>query len=96
MKLQADTFDLPKESILVASTNTFINQAFIIGKNVIGLQFHLEMNEQVIEQMLIHDGHELEEQGSFIQQAAQIKSSLQYLEQNKIDMFLLLDKFFAG
>lgn len=37
-----ETFDLPPEATLIASSEGCKNQAFQIGKSVIGLQFHLE------------------------------------------------------
>jgi GMP synthase-like glutamine amidotransferase len=90
-----DTFDLPSNAILVASTATCKHQAFLIGNNVLALQFHFEMNETVIEDMLLHDGHELEEQGNLIQTKEIIRQQYHHLQQNKKDMFLLLDKFFG-
>jgi GMP synthase-like glutamine amidotransferase len=89
-----DTFDLPTNAQLIASTATCRHQAFLIGNNVLALQFHFEINEKIIEDMLLHDGHELEEQGDFIQTEKTIRQQYHYLQQNKKDMFLLLDKFF--
>jgi GMP synthase-like glutamine amidotransferase len=37
-----DTFDLPEDAVLLARSVACENQAFQYGKNVIGLQFHLE------------------------------------------------------
>ncbi|TVR59862.1 MAG: type 1 glutamine amidotransferase [Spirochaetaceae bacterium] len=37
-----ETFDLPDGSVQIAKSNGCENQAFQIGSNVIGLQFHLE------------------------------------------------------
>lgn len=89
-----DTFDLPANAQLVASNNICKHQAYLMGANVLGLQFHFEMNETVIEEMLLHDADELNETGAFIQQAAEIRKGYANLVQNKKDMFLLLDKFF--
>ena len=88
-----DTFDLPANAKLIASTVGCKNQAYFIGNNVLGLQFHLEMNEMVIEDMLVNDVHELNENGKYIQSAELVKLKCHYLLQNKKDMFLLLDKF---
>jgi GMP synthase-like glutamine amidotransferase len=90
-----DTFDLPTNAQLIASTNTCKHQAFLIHNNVLALQFHFEMNETVIEDMLLHDGHELAEEGNFIQTKETIRQQYHHLQQNKKDMFLLLDKFFG-
>jgi GMP synthase-like glutamine amidotransferase len=89
-----DTFDLPANAEMIASSESCKNQAYLINKNVLGLQFHFEMNESVIEDMLLYDGHELEEKGKFIQQPDEIRTQFQYLKQNQQDLFLLLDKFF--
>lgn len=90
-----DTFDLPLNAQLIASTETCKNQAFLIGSGVLALQFHFEMNEAVIEDMMRHDGHELEEKGSYIQPPNEIRKQYHHLRQNKKDIFLLLDKFFV-
>ena len=42
-----DTFDLPKGSIRLASSEHYENQAFQY-KSAIGLQFHLEVNEEMV------------------------------------------------
>jgi GMP synthase-like glutamine amidotransferase len=89
-----DTFELPANAKLIASSESCKNQVYLIDENVLGLQFHFEINESVIEDMLLHDGHELEEKGEFIQQADEIRTQFQHLKQNKKDSFLLLDKFF--
>ncbi|MGE5108707.1 MAG: type 1 glutamine amidotransferase, partial [Sphingobacteriales bacterium] len=91
-----DTFDLPANAQLIASTEVCKHQAFLIGNNVLGLQFHFEMNETVIEDMLKHDGHELEEKGEFISSKKEIRSNYHHLQQNKKDILLLLNKFFEA
>jgi len=53
-----DTFDLPEGAILLASTELYANQAFALGPNVLGLQFHAEVDTARIEQWLI--GHTCE------------------------------------
>lgn len=44
-----DTFELPKTAQRLASSIYYENQAFRIGKNVYGLQFHLEVTPAMIE-----------------------------------------------
>jgi GMP synthase (glutamine-hydrolysing) len=53
-----DTFDLPEDAALLASTEICVNQAFAIGRNVLGLQFHGETDGAGIERWLI--GHACE------------------------------------
>lgn len=38
-----ETFDIPRGAVRLAKSKACENQAFQIGRNVIGLQFHLEM-----------------------------------------------------
>ena len=88
-----DTFDLPVGAQLIASTEVCKHQAYLIGNHVVGLQFHLEMNEIVIEEMLLHDGNELTAQGTYIQSTETIGEHYANLLYNKQDMFTLLNKF---
>jgi len=53
-----DTFDLPENVTLLASSAMYPNQAFSIGKNILALQFHLEILEESFEKWLI--GHTCE------------------------------------
>ncbi|HEY4317132.1 MAG TPA: glutamine amidotransferase [Herbaspirillum sp.] len=43
-----DTFELPAGAIRLASTADYANQAFSLGKHVLALQFHLEMQPEAI------------------------------------------------
>jgi GMP synthase-like glutamine amidotransferase len=88
-----DTFDLPERARLMASTRACRNQAFVVGENVLALQFHPEMTVEAIEQMLQHDGAELNEKGKYIQCVDAIRKEYAHLERNKKDLFVLLDKF---
>ena len=46
-----ETFDLPDNATLLASSKACKNQAFQIDQNVIGLQFHLEMTPKSIREI---------------------------------------------
>jgi GMP synthase (glutamine-hydrolysing) len=59
-----DTFDLPPDATLLASTSLVKNQAFTLGRNVLALQFHAEVNPQTLETWLI--GHTCELGGAKI------------------------------
>jgi len=45
-----DTFDLPGKAVRMASSADYQNQAFRYGNNVYGLQFHIEVTPEIIEE----------------------------------------------
>ncbi len=53
-----DTFDLPEQAELLASSAIYPNQAFAMGKNILALQFHIEVAADSLEKWLI--GHTCE------------------------------------
>ena len=87
------TFDLPMNAQLIASSSVYKNQSYIIDNQILAMQFHLEMNANTLQEMLFHDGDELYEKGSFIQNKSEIQEGFHYLNQNKIDLHVLLSKF---
>jgi GMP synthase-like glutamine amidotransferase len=89
-----ETFDLPDEAILLASTKACTNQAYMIGNNIMGLQFHLEVTPEIVKDMVNHEGHELIP-AACIFSAEKILSELHNLERDKKILFSLLDKFFT-
>ncbi|OTG66387.1 glutamine amidotransferase [Acinetobacter silvestris] len=54
-----DTFDLPDDAILLASSKIYSNQAFQVGDNILALQFHLEVAANSLEKWLISHTCEL-------------------------------------
>ena len=54
-----DQFEIPKGASRLAQTPGFPNQAFSIGTQILGLQFHLEAEPAQIERWLIGHAHEL-------------------------------------
>ena len=87
-----ETFDLPRGADPIASTPACINQAYSIGDNIMGLQFHLEVTPEIVKDMIKHEGHELVT-APYIHSAEKILSELNYLESNKAILFSLLDEF---
>jgi len=62
------TFDLPVGAQLLASSKMTENQAFSIGNNILGLQFHCEISGKEIESWLIGHNYELIASGTNIAQ----------------------------
>jgi GMP synthase-like glutamine amidotransferase len=61
-----ETFDLPRQATLLASSQACTNQAFQVGHNVIGLQFHLETTLDSLKEISINCANEIVE-GEFVQ-----------------------------
>ena len=51
-----ETFDLPERSVLLASSDSYPNQAFRLGANAYGLQFHLEITGEMVQEWVEEDG----------------------------------------
>lgn len=58
-----DTFSLPSGAIHLATSHDCVNQAFALGNNIFGLQFHVEVTDQMIETWAQAYTDELEEFG---------------------------------
>jgi GMP synthase-like glutamine amidotransferase len=54
-----DTFDIPEGAVNLAQSAGCHHQAFLYGKNVIGIQFHLEVTRKDVMAMLEHSGEDL-------------------------------------
>ncbi|MFA7276483.1 MAG: gamma-glutamyl-gamma-aminobutyrate hydrolase family protein [Pseudobdellovibrionaceae bacterium] len=53
MQWHGDTFDLPDNAVLLASSLKYVNQAYKIGKNCYATQFHPEFNRSGFENALV-------------------------------------------
>ena len=70
-----ETFDLPREATLLASSEITEAQAFAVGQRVLGLQFHIEATEQSVRALVRAAGHEIG-CGAFEQQPGTILTNL--------------------
>lgn len=75
-----DTFSLPKNSIKLASSEGCNNQAFLYNDKVLGLQFHLEVTAESLDEMIKNGETELQD-GKYIQSAQKIKDNAHFISQ---------------
>jgi GMP synthase-like glutamine amidotransferase len=54
MQWHYDTFDLPKDAVLLATGPDCANQAFRLGDSQYGLQFHPEVNPEIVRDWVSH------------------------------------------
>ncbi len=58
-------FELPKEAVLLASGSSYFpNQAFRIGANIYGVQFHPEVTKDIMELWMVRAAHLLPSPGA--------------------------------
>jgi GMP synthase-like glutamine amidotransferase len=69
-----ETFDLPPGGQLLARSAACPNQAFQLGKSVIGLQFHLETTQTSAKELVAHCREELVA-GEYIESETSILSA---------------------
>jgi GMP synthase-like glutamine amidotransferase len=70
-----ETFDLPDNAVGLASSASCVNQAFQIGSNVIGLQFHLEVTRASVESMLDLSAADDMVSGQYVQSDGEIRTA---------------------
>ena len=67
-----ETFDLPPSATLLASTESYPNQAFSYGKNILALQFHPEVTQHGMEKWFIgHIGEIMQAQNVSVERLRQ-------------------------
>lgn len=87
-----DTFDLPPQAELLASSAVYPNQAFRIGSNILALQFHAEVEAERLEKWLI--GHTCELRQANINIAALRADNQQYAAALEAASASILQQFF--
>jgi len=70
-----ETFDLPSGAVRLARSEGCENQAFQVGKNVIGLQFHLETTADLVANILDNCLEDLAEPGKYVQPEAGLRTT---------------------
>ncbi|WP_440947760.1 type 1 glutamine amidotransferase [Methanosarcina sp. T3] len=84
-----DTFSLPEGAKRLFESEACKNQGFIHGNRVIGLQFHLEMSNQTIRNVIENCRDELVE-GKYIQKEDEMLDRTDLLKESRQLMFRLL------
>jgi GMP synthase-like glutamine amidotransferase len=87
-----DTFDLPQNATRMASSEGCVNQAYVIGKHVLALQFHLEIIPELLADMMKHGG-ELTP-GPFVQTKERIDEGIYDAMQNHADLATILENVY--
>ena len=85
-----DTFDLPENAVLLASSAATKNQAYIYKDRVLALQFHLEQTADTLHEM-IETGRKELKKGKYIQPEKELLNS-QLLDSNKKILFEVLNR----
>lgn len=87
-----DTFEIPKDAELIASSDACANQGFILGDRVVGLQFHLEVTPDSVTSLIENCQNELDGSEHLQSTDHLIASDQRFIEANKL-LLRLLDKF---
>jgi hypothetical protein len=87
-----DTYSLPPGAIQLATNSACEQQAFLIGNQILGLQFHLEWTEQMARDALAEPGV-APPKSPFVQSPEEILSDLTLFESGKRRFFLMMDRF---
>jgi GMP synthase-like glutamine amidotransferase len=87
-----DTFDLPKDAQLVFSNDIYTNQGFIC-KNAVGLQFHIEVSQNMIKQWMQEYKDEILEEK--LNPDEIIKDTEIYIPNLKTYLYDFLDRFLS-
>jgi len=70
-----ETFDIPVGARRIASSSACPNQGFRLGRNVVGLQFHLEMEPESVEALVQNCADELVSGNETVHTAARIRAA---------------------
>lgn len=85
-----DTFDLPEEALLLTESEACKNQAFVYKEKVFALQFHCEVTENSLQEMLEEGKNELKEE-KYIQTAEEILQQKELITFNNQILHELLE-----
>ncbi len=88
-----DTFELPSDVKLIASSKACENQGFVLDNRIVGLQFHLETTYQGAQKLTYNCKDELVDDSPFVQSPEKILESRdRFTKINKM-MSLFMEEF---
>jgi len=90
-----DTYDLPPASAHLFFTDICQHQAFIFDNRVLGIQFHFEVTEKTLNEMILNGKQELEEAAN-IQTETVILQKSSIVAENNQRMYTLLDNLYRS
>ena len=86
-----DTFDLPENAILLASSDCTKNQAYVYKNKVLALQFHLEPTLDSLMEM-IEGGRDEITTGEYVQTEKEVLKNKRLIEPGRKILFTLLTR----
>lgn len=86
-------FGLPQDAELLATGETYPNQAFRYGENAWGLQFHAELTRAMMQRWIVHGADKLTQKGAQ-PGSAHLEGRFIYDGELKTWLFHALDKIF--
>ncbi len=86
-----ETFDLPINTKHILQSAACLHQAFLLDDNVLGLQFHIEMNEAAIRTIIAHCKTELIDSNYIQSEALMLNEMEKYIANNRTILFAALD-----
>jgi len=86
-----DTFDIPEGASHEFTSDACKNQCFIFGERIVGLQFHIEVTDKLLEGMIRNGAGEIIH-GQYIQNNEQLRSGSIYIKRNNELMYSVLDE----
>lgn len=88
-----DTFTLPENAIHLFKTNACVQQGFVYNNHVAGLQFHMEVKEDLLNGMAENERSELIK-ADYVQTEDEIKKlATEHIREQKKFMYNFLDGF---
>ena len=90
-----DAFTVPPGAQRLGMSAGCAAQGFVWGDGLVGLQFHPEMTEAMVEKLMRYENHETAEEQEFTQTAAQIREKLKSVWKGRMLLETMLKNMVA-